>query len=137
MRGPPGSRAVDGGGAAGALVVGSAVFLLVNASATSDKRAAFFSMSDQFESGGRCDRLVGKNSAACYAELDGAKNDYDATRAQRLYGWIGVGVGAAATGVGVFLLATGDDPKKYDRAPVTVAPLWSPGLKGAAVTGRF
>lgn len=119
--------------AGGAAVAGGALFLVLNASASRDKRATYFSISDSFEPGGRCDRAAGLSSAACYAELDAAKADYDASRSRRPYGWVAVGVGGAAVGAGVYLLATGDDPAKYDRPRISLAP-W-PG--GASLVGAF
>ncbi|MCC6646378.1 MAG: PEGA domain-containing protein [Polyangiaceae bacterium] len=117
----------------GAAIAGGAGFLVWNASATSDRRAAYFSVSDSFEPGGRCDRAAGLASAACFAELDAAKSNYDASRSRRVFGWAAVGAGAAAVGVGAYLLVTGDDPARYDRPRVAVTP-W-PG--GAAVVGAF
>lgn len=44
-------------------------------------------------------------------------DDLDRKRTQRLLGWVGVGVGAAAVTTGVALWLTGNDPHRYDPKP--------------------
>jgi hypothetical protein len=87
-----------------------------------------------------------QNPAACSAIADDADAAYKAARGRDVYGWVGVGVGAAAAVTGVVLLLTGDDPRRYDHKPTDFAALkpraipvgWAaPGAAGAAIVGTF
>jgi hypothetical protein len=52
---------------------------------------------------------------ACIEELRLNLAALEDARNRDVYGWIGVGVGVAALGVGLVLLLTGDDPGRYDH----------------------
>lgn len=100
-----------GGGAA--LAGGSAAFLLWN---KSQKRAAerdFNALADKAAASpdGTCD------SDTCANELGILVNELDARRKRDVYGWVGASVGALSLGTGIYLLATGADPRRYDPKP--------------------
>jgi hypothetical protein len=92
--------------------------------------------------GGECDPSLPLSEAmvgACDSRLQAA---YDAVwiREQiRLIGIIGVGAGLAAAGTGIFLLANGDDPRKYDALATEPASparrLWARGWAGPSGGG--
>lgn len=123
--------------AGGALVLGGAGYLLYNRGVTSDRRDAFFALSAEFDPGGRCDRARGLDSDACHAELDATANRYDAAKGRNVYGYVAIGAGAASLATGIFLLATGNDPHRYDPKPMAFAPAFVRGGGLAAVTGSF
>lgn len=82
--------------------------------------------------GRSCDLAAGRD---CRVALDAAWETYKSARGRDLYGWIGVGVGAAATLGGVIVLLRADDPHRYDRI---VPSGWAvPGGGGFALTGTF
>jgi len=71
-------------------------------------------------------------------------DDLDSKRNHRVIGWIGVGVGVAALGVGTALYLTGNDPHRYDPKPesdvfgsLQFSPWVLPGSAGALLTGQL
>jgi hypothetical protein len=95
----------------GALVAGaSAGFLIWNQGEKNEAERAFDEYADEVADGptGSC------TTDACESELDRLVDELDARRQRDVYGWVGVGVGAAAVGTGIFLFATGADPGRYD-----------------------
>ncbi len=102
------------GVAAGAVIAGGSVgFLVRNQGQISDAETKFDTVADSFENGGPCDKSLG-GSDACDTELQLALDDLDRKRSRTKFGWIGVGVGVVVSAVGVVLLATGDDPDRYE-----------------------
>ncbi len=104
-------------GAGGLFLAGSAGFLIWNSLEKSNREDEFDGTAEDFEDGGPCDprgSLSASEDAACQARLDIALEDLEAARDRDVFGYIGLGVGAAAAGLGVYLLATGDDPDRYE-----------------------
>jgi hypothetical protein len=69
--------------------------------------------------GGACDpaqALTDAQIAACQTKLEDAEDAVSRRTTVRVAGLAGVGVGILAAGIGLYLLATGEDPEKYDRA---------------------
>jgi hypothetical protein len=82
----------------------------------------------------------------CAARQATAQNQISNANTRDVFGYAGIAVGAVAAGVGVVLLVTNDDAKKYDPKPSgeklgalplapTLSPLPGGGLVG--VVGRF
>lgn len=128
--------------AGAAIGVGSGVFLLINRGRESDQRDKI----DELSSRDECDGLSPQFDPACRTELNLEIDDLDAILAQNTYGWVGVGVGAAAIVAGTVILATADDPDRYEPSDesdvfsgVRIIPHgWaSAGGFGAGVVGTF
>ena len=98
--------------AGGALAVAGGVLAAVEWKPTSDARAA----RDQlFAPGQVCDTPAGESaSTACLDHLGPANDSVNSHLLWRNAGFITAGVGVAAVAVGSYLLATGDDPSRYD-----------------------
>jgi hypothetical protein len=135
-------------GGAGLVVAGAgAGFLIWNAGKERDAERDFDEIADSFESGGACDPAAGLPSstrATCDARLQQRLDGLDDVRAREKYGWIGAGVGAAAAGVGVYLLLGADDPTRYDPRPdsdvfgaITPRVIWQRDWHGLGASGRF
>jgi len=85
------------------------------------------------------------NAEACNAEVNDAQDRLNSASARDAIGYIGIGVGGAALGLGLYWLLTGDDPHRYDRKPVanevarSLVPVLSVAARGATllVEGRF
>lgn len=85
------------------------------------------------------------NAEACNAEVNDAQDRLNSASARDAIGYIGIGVGGAALGLGLYWLLTGDDPQRYDRKPVanevarSLVPAFSVAPRGAtlSVEGRF
>lgn len=103
-------------GAGGAVLAGASIgFLAWNGGQISDAQRAFDAAYAEAkpECGemqtASCDQL---SQIAAIREDDlGKKKD------RQVFGWVGVGVGAAALGTGVVLWLTGNDPRRYDPKP--------------------
>jgi hypothetical protein len=70
------------------------------------------------------------------------KDDLDTKRERQVFGWVGVGVGAAALTTGVVLWLTSKDPHRYDPKPESdvfgsIAPWFGTGVAGLQVTRRL
>jgi hypothetical protein len=70
------------------------------------------------------------------------KDDLDVKRGRQVYGWVGVGVGAAALTTGVVLWLTSKDPHRFDPKPESdvfgsIAPWLGGGVAGLQVTRRL
>jgi hypothetical protein len=133
-------------GAGAAITLGSFGFLLWNTSAESDAEDDFDAEAAKQGPGGECDRAAGMQSDECLQALELALDDLESIRSREKFGWIGVGVGAAAIGAGVTLLLTNDDPDRYEPRPesdvfgrLELVPYgWiGRGTGGAAIAGRF
>jgi hypothetical protein len=98
-----------GGGAA--LAVGGAVFLGYNAGVKDDRKKAFDAVSDEIAA--QPPRTCTTDNDEC-GRLASALNELEDARFRDLYGWLGVGVGAAGIVGGVLLHTLGDDPDKYE-----------------------
>lgn len=146
-----GAGVLVGGGGAG--------WLVVNGKKKSDKQATYDEAVDQQSHGrasGPCtwnkapvnpgDSITFATPEACNAQADDAKSALDTAKKQDLFGWVGIGVGAASLVTGVVLLVTSDDPHKYDRkasdelaAEPRLVPMgWAlPGGGGMGLAGTF
>jgi len=100
-------------GAGSVLSVGSATFLVINTQREDDKRKAI----DEISERAACDGTSPDYDPACTEELSSEIDNLDSILAQRTYGWVGVGVGAAALITGVTLFVTADDPDRYEPKP--------------------
>jgi hypothetical protein len=128
---------------------GGAGFLAYNAGQKNDARSAIDAFLAQTAPGanGRCDPKSQPPTTldACSAEQDQLFKKHEDLGKRDTYGWIAVGVGAAAIGAGAYLLLAGDDPSKYDRKPsgelvgaVHLVPAnLGAGSAGAVLLGRF
>jgi hypothetical protein len=58
------------------------------------------------------------NATVCEARLSNATDAVNQAQALQTVGWISAGAGAAVAITGLVLLATGDDPHRYDPKPV-------------------
>jgi hypothetical protein len=133
-------------GAGAAVTLGSVGFLIWNAAEESDAADRFDAEAAKQEPGGECDRAGGMQTDACLQALELALEDLDSVRSREKFGWIGAGVGVAATALGVTLLLTNDDPDRYEPRPESdvfgrlelVPHGWfGKGAAGAGFTGRF
>jgi len=129
-------------GAGAAVTVGSGAFLFINKGREDDKRELI----DEISAREECDGRSPDFDPACAEELDSEIDNLDSILAQNTYGWVGVGVGAAAVITGVVLFATADDPDRYEPKPesdvfarVRVLPqAWlGDGSMGVGAVGSF
>lgn len=129
-------------GAGSALTLGSGAFLVINSGRESDKRKEI----DEIQSREECDGRSPEYDPACTAEQNSELDNLDSILAQQTYGWVGLGVGAAAVITGVTLFVTGDDPDRYEPKPesdvfarVEVVPTaWvGQGSLGVGAVGSF
>jgi hypothetical protein len=122
---------------AGALVAaGSAAFLLWNQGEKESAQERFdeFAGSVQSSPSGRCP------DDACATKLDVLADDLDEKQRRDVFGWVGVGVGAAGVGVGALLYTLGDDPSRYETAPESdlFGTLWfGAGPNAVRLGGKF
>jgi hypothetical protein len=75
----------------------------------------------------------------CADPVNAATSKVNDANTRDVYGWTGVGVGAAAAALGVILLVTAEDPHKYGGgSPGWLPTFWaSPGGGGAGFAGAF
>ncbi len=98
-------------GAGSLAVIGGAGFLIWNAGEKSDAEDAFNDYAaDVNPTDGSC-------GDACVETLGILVDDLDEKWGRDVYGWIGVGVGAAVIGGGALLYLLGDEPDRYDPKP--------------------
>lgn len=108
-----------GVGAGAALAAGGGAYLAYNAGSKSesDDEVAAFNRSAT-EPGGACNATtVGFDEAACNQRQREVVERSDEVYARDVFGWIGIGAGAAVLAAGVIVLVVGDDPGRYDRQP--------------------
>lgn len=123
---------VLGGSGALALAV-SGGYLLWNQGQKRDAERAFDEHVERYERPGTC-------NATCMETSEILIEDLDAKRARDIYGWVGLGVGAAALGTGVLLYGLGDDPARYDpgaESDVFGGLSLTVGAAGLIASGRF
>jgi hypothetical protein len=133
-------------GAGVAIAGGSTGLLLYNASQREDART------DLDAAYGRLERKEGPCNVGglegdpdeCNAPIYAARDRIDETKQRDIIGYVGLGVGAAATGLGLYLLLSGDSPSKYDKKPSSdvargLAPRFAVGPNGGsfALRGAF
>lgn len=100
-------------GAGSAFALGGGGFLLWNQGEKNSAKDAFEAEAAKHEEGGSCDP-DGLQDRECELSLTLALEKLDETRKRDVFGWVGVGVGAAAIGTGILLLVTSDDPNRYE-----------------------
>ncbi len=61
-----------------------------------------------------CSRAAGGNPAQCNAQINADNSTVSNASTLAYVGYVGVGLGAAATAFGVYILLTNDDPHRYD-----------------------
>jgi hypothetical protein len=133
---------------AGALFAGGgAAFLAWNAGEKSDKKTAFDREAEKNEPGSmlECDPRT-ERPEGCEEALNLALTNLEDARSRDVFGWLGVGLGGAAVGTGLFLVLAGDDPDRYEPKPesdvfgrLRLSPsAWlSKGNAGVSLSGRF
>jgi len=81
-----------------------------------------------------------ENGAAdpmCNDMLTAADDTLNRHQTIQNFGLVALGVGVLAAGVGTALLLTGDDPNRYDRAPLALSGWLEPGRGGLELRGAF
>ena len=134
---------------AGVVIAGAAAgFLVWNAGQKSDAQSALDAASTQLTSmQGICAvRTALGDSAQCNQGVLDAQSTLSSDKGRDAFGYVGLGVGAAAAGFGLYLFFSSDDPHRYDRSrPSTEAraqalrPLVLGDARGgvAGVSGAF
>jgi hypothetical protein len=103
--------------AGGVAIAGGAVALLVwNSGQKSSAQSAYDAAAANLENKvGVCATMSTMgDAAACNQAVSSAQSNYNAATARDPIGYIGIGVGAAATVLGVVLLVTNGSPHRYD-----------------------
>jgi len=108
-----------GVGAGAALAAGGATFLIWNQGQKDEKKAAYERALERYGTGECRPSLEDeqRRAAGCTqgtVEVDIRFDAVDSARRRDLWGWVGVGAGAAALGAGLFLHAIRDDPERYE-----------------------
>lgn len=97
---------------AGVVVAGASTgFLVWNESKRQDAKeefAAFVGQVEETSATGRCP------DANCVDQLNRLAERVDDLKGRAVYGWVGLGVGAAAAIGSIVVLLTGDDPDRYE-----------------------
>ncbi len=106
-----------------ALAGGGVALLVIDSSARSDANKdinAYIAQQARM-GGGVCDDYYGRsptNSPECltyFNAFNAGTKKFDDAKTRDIFGYVGVGVGSAATLLGLYLLASGDSPHRYDR----------------------
>lgn len=103
-------------GIGGALVAGASTgYLIVNGKQVSTAETDF---NDALASAkAACSPVATKDCDKLKTIASIREDDLGTKRDRQVFGWVGVGVGAAAIGTGLVLLLTGADPHRYDPRP--------------------
>jgi hypothetical protein len=136
----------------GAVLAGGATFFLLNGPKKSDAQGEYdaaLKEQDHPTSMGICDwrnGFGGGSSEACSAVVTQKYNALQDKKHLGTYSLIGAGVGAAVAVLGVYIVASGDNPHKYDRerprtdaARPTIVPTvsWGGDARALGVAGVF
>jgi hypothetical protein len=124
--------------AAGAVVAGaSLVFTLRAIDNLSSARQQVGAVKASFEAGNRCDPKGGGPHDLCKTEFEAANDNVSDHRLRRNLALAGVAVGAVAIAIGTYMLATSEDPDKYDapQGGATGIALVPTGWLGAGAGG--
>jgi PEGA domain len=104
---------------AGALTAaGGGAFLLWNQGEKAETKRAFDDYVRGVEAASPSRRCLDE---ACEQTLGVLAGAVDSKRQRDVYGWVGVGVGAAALTAGALLFVLGDDPNRYEPTPESKA----------------
>ncbi|MEY4578558.1 MAG: hypothetical protein RL701_3261 [Pseudomonadota bacterium] len=123
-----------------ALVAAGSAFVVYNNAAERDAKKRFDN-ADLFTEGGDCSPM--QTNERCNTEASLRLEHLVDVRAREKFGWIGLGVGAAALITGVIIVLSGDSPDRYESRPQTrvyaLVPTGWVGREGGgvAVGGRF
>jgi hypothetical protein len=137
--------------ATGVALAGGGVGLLVyDAGQRRDGNATYSRLLSQTGPGQPCEGYAGTKmgmdfATTCQAPVDAAAAQANDATTRDTFAWIGIGVGAAVTVLGVTILAVGDNPHHYDRPAVdrslgvTAMPTFftARGGGGLGLTGAF
>ncbi len=120
----------------GVVIAGTSVALFItNQSALDDASKSRARIDDSFAAGAACDVGGSGDHLKCDTDRSTAYDKVNSLDLRKSLSMIGIGVGAVVVGLGAYLLATGDDPAKYDRAPtdLSFAPTgWATATGGGA-----
>jgi hypothetical protein len=94
-----------------AVAGGSVGFLVWNAGKISTAKDGLAST----QSEPACDIRNGGFADQCNADVSAAQSTLDSANSRNIFGYVGLGVGALAAGLGVYLLVSNDDPHRYDK----------------------
>ncbi len=125
-----------------AVAAGAGVFAVINQDRLKDARSQVHTVDAMFVAGQRCDPRGGGPHDQCDAEVKRAYDQVARDEQKLTFGLVGASVGVAAMAIGAYLLATGQDPDKYDRPGEQFT--WSPvgwvgpmAAGGVGLAGRF
>jgi hypothetical protein len=121
--------------AGGAVIAGGAIgFLVWNAGQKSGDQTAYdTALSNLQNKVGVCNTATAMGDAnACNQAYLNAKSNLDSANTRDVVGYVGLGVGVAAAGLGVVLLLTNSDVHRYDRPQSGDASSARPSLFGWA-----
>ena len=96
-------------GVGAVITAGSVGFLVYNNGLVNNADSAYNERYNECETAS----TAGTPISSCPAELEILVEDLDSQQSKNIYGYIGVGVGAATLITGVILLVTGNDPNRY------------------------
>ncbi len=103
-------------GVGGAVLTGASLgFLVWNGAKISDSKRAYDEAYAEAEPECKPSQTSKCTQLAEVATI--RENDLSSKQDRQVFGWVGVGVGAAALGTGVVLWLTGNDPRRYDPKP--------------------
>jgi hypothetical protein len=131
------------GGAA--LAVAGGITFALNRGPLGDAEARIATLRPSFEPGAHC-AMGGDNywtDPSCKPALDAADDNYNRHKTAQNFALVGLGVGVAAIVAGAVLIATGDDPARYDEAPhdrsdgFSLSAWGGASAGGLALAGRF
>lgn len=101
-------------GTGAVILAGSGGFLFWNKGQDTQATSDFDDVVANAGPGKPCDPMGSGDHEVCQVEQDLALQKVDDVRARYKFGFIGLAVGAVTTGVGIALLATNDDPDRYE-----------------------
>lgn len=126
-----------GVGAGAAIAGAGTVFLIVNQGEKNDKESAYNTAVQRYSPGGECDPFgIRPEGASCTPgteEVEIRLNSLESARSRDVWGWVGVGVGAAFLGTGIVLHIIRDDPDRYEpreESDLFARATWTPTVWG-------
>jgi hypothetical protein len=133
-----------GVGAGALLAGGGGVWLLVNQSSKDQAVQDLNQINSKIENNiAPCDTRNGADPAVCNGLAVDAQTAYDDAAAKDVFGYVGIGVGAAVAITGVVLLVTGEPADRFEHRrasrerPLRIALTPGPGQIGTGVSLSF